>query len=84
MNSLAFRLTQEVSLCLRFRRERADEDRGPAPRGRGGRAPDSPELVEALVGEFVAGMAALACKVIADEQRSPWMSEHDRYYENGQ
>jgi len=47
-------------------------------------APDSPELVEALVGEFVAGMAALACKVIAEEQRSTWMSEHDRYYENGQ
>lgn len=47
-------------------------------------APESLELVEALVGEFVAGMAALACKVIAEEQRSTWMSEHDRYYENGQ
>lgn len=31
-------------------------------------APDSPEVVEALVGEFVAGMAALACRVIAEEQ----------------
>jgi hypothetical protein len=47
-------------------------------------APDSAELVEALAGEFVAGMAALACEVIAEEQRSTWMSEHDRYYENGQ
>jgi hypothetical protein len=48
--------------------------------------PDSDSLVELLAGEFVAGLAILACKVIAEERQSAieMMSEHHRYYEDDQ
>ncbi|HET8540170.1 MAG TPA: hypothetical protein VFL83_09900 [Anaeromyxobacter sp.] len=42
--------------------------------------PDSADLAEALAGELVAGMAVIACKVIAEEQHES-MSEPGGYYE---